>query len=211
MAFLYDLLFPREPHVAICDRVTRTYLESFVEVAHIGLPFTCIAPLPYRKEVVKNMIQASKYHSHTHASKVLGEVLANFLSEELAEKQMFSTFTEPTVTYIPLHKKRFQERGYNQAERIAESVFETLEIQQGVLKETLLRNINTPSQSQTKNKEERFKNMKNAFVVKDNNDIKDKDIILIDDVVTTGATFASARDTLLKAGARDILCVAVAH
>lgn len=208
---LYELLFPREKHIVHCDTIDSATLESLISRTTIETPFFCIAPLPYKHPIVKNMIFAAKYHSHKHAAKTLGASIAPFVSEELAERQMFGTFIKPIFVAMPLHHKRKYERGYNQAERIGQEIVRMIDEKNTLTENILIRHKETLSQAHQKNKKERYKNMKNVFSVPNPELLRDKEVILIDDVVTTGATFSSARDTLLKAGAKEVLCVATAH
>ncbi len=74
-----------------------------------------------------------------------------------------------------------------------------------------MRSKRTHAQARTDHKSERIMNMENAFSVPDTSIVQGRDIILLDDVITTGSTLHEASRALRNAGARDILCVAVAH
>ena len=69
----------------------------------------------------------------------------------------------------------------------------------------------TPTQVSIKNKEKRLKNLSNVFEIKNSEKIKDKNIILIDDVSTTGATLEEASRSLKNSGAKKIISLVVAH
>ncbi|MCI0542404.1 hypothetical protein L0Y69_01445 [bacterium] len=112
---------------------------------------------------------------------------------------------------IPLSKERLQKRGFNQSEliakyltRLAPEIFENRS-------DILARIKNTEHQTLLKNREERLKNLKGSFVVKNPDAIRGKIITLIDDVATTGTTLIEARRALLAAGARRVYGATVAH
>ena len=102
---------------------------------------------------------------------------------------------------VPLHKKRLQERGYNQSALLAEALSEQMGIP---WLDCMQRVRNTPHQTGM-NREERLKNLDGAFAVEKHADIAGKHVILVDDVFTTGTTIRQCAETLYKAGAAKIL------
>lgn len=94
---------------------------------------------------------------------------------------------------IPLHKKRLLMRGYNQSEVFAQGLAAKLEIP--IYNDVVKRVKNTQTQTQ-KNKEEREQNMNDAFSIVDVFKITDKHVLLVDDVITTGATIRSCGKTI---------------
>jgi competence protein ComFC len=209
---VFDLLFPQDIRISIYDTLACSKIETLAVRTFIDTPHKCLAPFPYKKNLIRNAVLAMKYHGHQRAASLLGKALSPYLAEELAERRMFGTFLEPLLIPIPLHRTRLRERGYNQAERIAKSLVVQLGDSAISLQPQLLtRHKNTKTQTKRSGKKERHTNLKDAFSVPFPQYITGKDIILLDDVVTTGATLSSAQATLRKAGARNILCIAVAH
>jgi predicted amidophosphoribosyltransferase len=98
-------------------------------------------------------------------------------------------------------------RGYNHAEVLAREVSNLLALP--IAADTLVRIKKTKQQAKIHKKQDRLSNQQGVFAVTCN--IKGKDILLIDDVTTTGATLEEARNTLLKAGARSVHAATVAH
>ena len=125
---------------------------------------------------------------------------------------------------IPLHRSKLNQRGYNQAELIARKIIEldgntnfTLE------KNVLIKVTETKRQAHIKNRNERLRNLSGSFGIKNQREnqaeymeqneipLKGKNIILIDDITTTGATLTEAKKTLKNAGARKVIAFTVAH
>lgn len=106
---------------------------------------------------------------------------------------------------VPLHRNRLLERGYNQSTKLAESLHKLLNIP---LSASIVRTRSTRSQS-TLNGKERRQNLNAAFAVRE--DVKDKHILLIDDVRTTGTTAVKCADTLFEAGAREVTVLTFAQ
>lgn len=110
---------------------------------------------------------------------------------------------------VPLHRSRLRVRGFNQSEFIAQGLSEALHIP--MMKEPLVRRVQTATQTR-KNRYERWQNVADIFIVPERESVTGKRILLVDDVVTTGATLEAAVNTLLKAGVAsvDIATLAVA-
>jgi predicted amidophosphoribosyltransferase len=97
---------------------------------------------------------------------------------------------------LPLHPKRLARRGYNQAAIIATATANILNTP--MVTDSLVRVKYTDSQVSTKSRVERLQNMEHAFVVKNHDALANKHVLLIDDVLTTGATIEAAANELLK-------------
>ncbi len=108
------------------------------------------------------------------------------------------------ITYVPLSKQRYNERGYNQSEIISRYLCRALNVP---CKELLIRTVAAVRQSSMRNIE-RMRNVRNAFAVCD--DVKDKRIILLDDIHTSGSTIHECQKTLLDAGAKDVCLITAA-
>jgi ComF family protein len=109
---------------------------------------------------------------------------------------------------VPISKKRMNERGYNQAELIAKKLSTLLNIKYN--KNTLIKIRDTKRQSELP-KEERNKNIKNSFKLADTYSISSKNVILIDDVFTTGVTANECSKELKKGGAHKITVATIAR
>lgn len=120
-----------------------------------------------------------------------------------------SEFRNFVIVPVPLHKARFNARGFNQSELLARDFSQRFNLQ--FLPDTLIRTKNTPSQLEVSNKTARGKNMKGAFKVLKNDVLKGSRVILIDDVYTSGATMRECATALRQAGAREVWGVAFAR
>lgn len=108
---------------------------------------------------------------------------------------------------IPLYRAKLKERGFNQAEIISQFFSQLLKFPQV---DYLIRAKQTQSQAQLKNNKKRYLNIKGAFIIGDKNEINNKHIILVDDVMTTGATVKEATYTLKTNGAKRVFVLTLA-
>lgn len=161
----------------------------------------CIAPL-YYDGMVREAILRYKFWGMPVYAHRLGLLIAECVENELDCGDI------DVISYVPLSKKRLRKRGYNQAQLLAEEVSRKLDIP---CVQTLVKVVDNPAQSGTKSREERLKNVKGAYEFCSETDIKDKSVLLIDDVVTTGSTLSECAKTLMAQGALYIYCAAIAR
>ena len=109
---------------------------------------------------------------------------------------------------VPLHKKRYKERGFNQAALMAKELAELKEIK---FENTALIKIKNTIPQTSLMAGPRASNVKGAFTLKHKEKIKGKTVILVDDVYTTGATLKECSLTLLKGGVKEVKAVTVAQ
>jgi ComF family protein len=202
-----DQCFPKlefisDPKCQICS------YPFEVELKHLP-PFcgTCLAKKPnYHKvltiyrynETIAKSLSALKYSDQTFLAKKFSRILFTNFKEEIANCDI--------ICAVPLHKKRLKERKFNQAVLIAKNLSKDK-----FIPDLLWRLVNTAAQVKLK-KKEREKNLKKAFLVnkKYHKLIKGKKILLLDDVMTTGATVNNCAKTLKKFGAKEIIILTVA-
>lgn len=156
------------------------------------------APFKFEGKIV-NVIHDLKYHN----KKYLADYLSKFMFNCFSAQNLIIDIVIP----IPLNAKRFKERGYNQAELLCKSFKENgYEIDVT----NLIRSKYTQTQTNLTTKE-RKENLKNAFTVLNKNYYKDKNILLVDDVFTTGATMEEAAKVLKQCKAKTVYCLTLAH
>ncbi len=178
----------------------------------------------YRHLPIKKSMWLLKYSGKKRLANVFAEVMYGKIMEELSELNVLKNFREPILIPIPLSKKRYRERGYNQAELICKKLIEIdsnthlrysvdAEPQKNFSlgKNILIKIKETEHQANIKDRRERLKNLSGSFSVKNPEIINGRNIILIDDVLTTGATLNEARKILKQSGARKVIAFTVAH
>lgn len=136
-----------------------------------------------------HLIHKLKYQGREDIGVLLGEMFGDVL-----KKSGFLNDIDAIVP-IPLHDKRLRIRGYNQSEIIAKGISNVSEIQ--IIDKSVIRAKNTKTQTK-KSKEERLKNVQDIFQVIDAQILENKHILILDDVITTGATCISCAETIIK-------------
>lgn len=179
----------------------------------------------YRHPPIKKALWCLKYKGRRRLAKLFAEIIYEAIIEELSEMSILQNFTKPTLIPIPLSAKRYRERGFNQAELICRELIKINNLSQEknqklslvIENNVLIKPIDGEHQALIKDRNTRLKNMAGSFAIKNSkqkeelNGIEGRNIILIDDITTTGATLNEARKTLKKAGARKIIAFTVAH
>lgn len=150
---------------------------------------------------VQHLIHELKYKGNGDAGVFLGQELGKTIKEAPLFQEL--NYLIP----VPLHPKREKERGYNQSQMIAQGVAEVTGIPVG--DHFLVRSVNTLTQTH-KNKEERWKNVKDIFEVRHAEQLEGKNVLLIDDVLTTGATLEACALKLSMIQGITISCATAA-
>jgi ComF family protein len=153
----------------------------------------------YDDELLQKAIHTLKYKF----VKGLAEPLSNLLAKTLKKNSQFSILnSEFLIIPVPLHLKRLKWRGFNQAQEFAWCLEKNLDLE--VKNNVLIRSKYAKPQMQIKHHLARRKNIKNAFECIRPKEIKDKVVILIDDVCTTSATLEECAKALSLAKPKEI-------
>ncbi|WP_288222424.1 ComF family protein [uncultured Clostridium sp.] len=152
----------------------------------------------YYSGVLKKLVLEFKYKKNF----IAGNVLVEFLYEVIDKKNI----KIDAIVFIPSSKKALKERGFNQCEYLAKEISKKLRVN---LYKDIIKVKNTKEQKLL-SKEDRYKNIKDAFALKSEKNIKNKHLLLIDDVITTGATLYECEKLLKKSGASSIKILTVA-
>lgn len=157
-----------------------------------------------KKGIVQELIHNLKYKGHEE----IGTVLGSWYAEDLKELKLNNPFE--VVIPVPLHPKKFKERGYNQVTTFAKALSEGLNLTFD--DRILFRKKYSKTQSK-KNLLGRTENIENIFDVKFSEENHNKHFLIVDDVLTTGSTLEACSKALLKIpGAKiSIVCMAMAN
>lgn len=128
-------------------------------------------------------VQRIMFDLKYHNEKNIGIIMGRMMATELKSSNFFDTIDY--IVPVPLHKKKLKKRGYNQSEYIAKGVADITGIP--LLTKAVARNRYTETQTK-KNIEERMRNVTDAFTLTTDMDLDNRHILIIDDVLTTGAT-----------------------
>ena len=224
---LLDLVYP--PKCLICDEMQPNYLctDCLKQIQFIEgrICRSCGAPLQEEKwctecdgveycfdsarsvgvydGVLKEAIHQFKYSGHRVLAPVLGELLVNHLRKDTACLRRVNC-----IVPVPIHSSRLRQRGFNQSELLAEEL--SREFALPLVRKALVRaratrpQVNLPT-------DKRHDNVQNAFRVARTDAIEGRNILLIDDVFTTGSTVDSAARSLREAGAREVHILTLAR
>ncbi len=196
---LLDALLP--PRARSARTKQRTICDiPLSPVTHELLGSRITALMDYRQPAVQDLIQALKYDRSDYAARLAAHVLADFLREEIHSRKIFSA-QKIILAPIPLHSTRMRERGYNQITKVLEAL--PREFHDGSLTHValnaLVRTRATPRQTHLP-RHERLSNVAGAFALHDQSHMVNAHIVLIDDVVTTGATLIHAKHVFRSTG-----------
>lgn len=151
---------------------------------------------------VQALLHQLKYKNHPEIGQRLGSVIGTSLAEKGLGKEW------DVIVPVPLHASRRRSRGYNQSEEFAKGLSKVLGIP--YTENFVKRNVKTQTQTR-KSKLSRWKNVREVFALKNEEDVKGKRILLADDVVTTGATLEACAHALLGAGCSEVSVVCIAE
>ena len=156
---------------------------------------------------LRELIHLLKYEHVTPAAHVLGKLLAEVI-RGLAGKVKTERIL---VVPVPLYKRKRRQRGFNQSELIARVALKSLGSRQFVMKTGLLQRLR-PTESQIGlTRHQRRENIRGAFGVPEPEEIAGQEVLLVDDVFTTGTTVAECARVLLRAGASKVWVATVAR
>jgi len=141
-----------------------------------------------KDSVVQNMIHEFKYRGNKKAGKYFGNMIGKSLINS-------NRFPVDVIVPLPLFERKERARGFNQSEILSNGIAEI--INKPVLKNNIIRKVFTETQTK-KHRLERWKNVDNIFQVTYPKELEGKKILLVDDVITTGATLDSCGTEILK-------------
>jgi len=151
---------------------------------------------------IQNMLHQLKYNGQQQ----IGNLLGSIAGAQLAKNEIFNNVDY--IIPVPLHKKRFRERGYNQSTRFAEGLADKLN---AVVEEGNLVRVKSTETQTHKSRFARFENMQEVFMVINPEKLKGKHVLLVDDVITTGSTLEACGEQLLKVEGLKLSIATIAY
>ena len=205
---IWQLLFP--PKCVLCGKLLKKQETDLCHScrcdtpefprSNLKLPYLAHwAALWYYEGTVRGSILRFKFHGRRSYAETYGRLLAMKL---LSEDASFDI-----LTWVPISRQRKWKRGYDQVQLIAEAVGKELGI---APTSTLVKIRNNRPQSRLGKAEQRRANVLGAYRLAEDVCVKGKKILLLDDILTTGATAGECARVLLTAGAKEVSCAAVA-
>lgn len=142
-----------------------------------------------KKGIVQQLMHNLKYRNH----EVIGQFLGEWLGEELKNSEAYKTID--VVVPVPLHKSKQRQRGYNQVDKFGRALAKALQADYN--SHTLIKSSATKTQV-FKDRLKRSSNTDANFTITEKDALKHKHILLVDDIITTGATIESCANALLS-------------
>lgn len=207
-----DVLFP--PKCVFCRSVLKSGEKDLCETCRRELPLTagadsvqtgeffalCVSPLFYEERVRESLLRY-KFQGKVNYARSYAKLLSVCVRQQLADRY-------DLISWVPLSRKRERSRGYDQAMLLAMALAVELE---DVAVETLRKIEDTPAQSKIEDRDRRAANVIGAYEVTEPELVEGQRILLIDDIVTTGATLSECARMLRMAGAEQVVCATVAR
>ena len=206
MMRFFDFLFPPRVDETVLREVSLDEFLALLAPRSVSMtrPNT-IALLPFSDAKVRAAIHEAKYHGSEEAFQLLAGALVEYLRD--SDERLCT----PCIVPVPLGKGRHRERGFNQVHEVVLRALRSLgEEGEITIDATLLKRVHETTSQVSLPRHSRAANMRGAFRA-----VRPVDpactYIIIDDVITTGATLQAAIDALVAAGAKHIISLALAH
>lgn len=197
---LLDIIYPREEKCIICQTEGFMGICDYCrsKIKNVNLANKEVISYGFYGGILKRLILEFKYSKNF----IAGEVLSKFILEIINKNEIKAD----VICYVPMTKSAIKNRGFNQCKFIAYKIGYLLDIP---ISNCILKIKHTKEQK-TLSKDERRINVEGAFKIKDNRDIFNKVVILIDDVMTTGSTINECKKILKNNGAKRIIVLTIA-
>src|ERR1700693_759880 len=180
--------------------ITTTF--SCANCAHRKLYFDAAVSAYRSRGIARHVILNFKYGKQIHLRRLVGRwLIAAFDDPRLCQRRF------DAIVPVPLHPARQRERGFNQAVLLAEEVGRHL----GVPLRPALQRVRFTTTQTAFDRAERIQNLRHAFRLRRNTDVRRLDVLLIDDVLTTGSTLSECARVLKKNGARSVFAATAAR
>lgn len=163
----------------------------------------------YKDPLVEKILKFFKYKFISDLEQPLSVLIKKYLKWLTLDKKFNVFDTSPLLIPVPLHQRRLNWRGFNQSELLAKNIANTFQME--IVCDVIERIVNTVPQADIKEKDERLKNLSGIFKIKNGSSVVGREILLIDDVCTTGATLNECAKILKQNGATRVVGLVVAR
>ncbi len=163
----------------------------------------------YKNPLIEKTLKFLKYRFIRDLERPLSILTKRYLKWLTLDKKFNVFEANPLLIPVPLHPRRFNWRGFNQSELLVKDIADTFQME--MAHDVIERTINTAPQADIKEREERLKNLNGIFKIKNGIKITGREILLIDDVCTTGATLNECAKVLRSNGASKVVALVIAR
>ena len=163
----------------------------------------------YKNPLVEKTVKFLKYKFIIDLEQPLFILIKRYLKWLTLDKKFNVFGANPLLIPVPLHPRRLNWRGFNQSELLAKNIADTFQME--ISLNVIERTINATSQADIKEKEERLKNLNGIFRIKNGIRVAGREILLIDDICTTGATLNECAKVLKDNGASKVIALVIAR
>lgn len=170
--------------------------------AHRSLAFDAAVSAYRSRGVVRFIILQLKYNRQLHLRHPVAEWLQEAMNDARLSQRRFDL-----IVPVPLHPARFRERGFNQAEMLANILSQKIDVPLG----RALDRIRYTTTQTAFDRTDRMENLRGAFRLRKNIDMRGLQVLLVDDILTTGSTLSECARVLRQAGAHSVYAVTAAR
>ena len=155
----------------------------------------------YKDKFIEELIWELKFYKNKDVAKILGPIIYEKIPKE-----------KYILIPVPISKTKRREKGFNQTELLCEEILKSdKESLLTYIPNLLIKIKHTKNQHDIENRKERLINLDGAFMLTKLSVVSDQNVVIIDDVYTTGATILEIKNVLEKAGAKSVTAITVAH
>lgn len=203
-----DLLFPPTERSLYIRKLDADIISRLPQADKIQAEYLQ-SVFDYQHKITKALVQAAKYDGNHKAARIMGRQLYDEILLLCQDRRIISKHIG--LVPIPLSDERLHKRGFNQCRRIINSICDTANQDNHLQERHVLRKVKETRPQTNLSKSQREQNVQNCFRLKPGCDIEKENLIIIDDVTTTGATIAEARRALKTGHPESVSALTFAH
>lgn len=209
--FFLDILFPLDPDVVRLEAMTSGGLTTCARRLDVGreIPESIIL-FEYKDPLIRTAIREVKFRGNKKIARLLGESVRDVLVAELGDLKAFKNFRDPLLVPIPMTKRTLRTRGWDQCHLLLAEIQGDADGIGVEVRLDAMRKIRDTEDQVGKDRKGRLENLHGCLKA-DEGIVRGRNVIVFDDVVTTGATYEEAKRALRSAGARRVLLLSIAH